>query len=140
MKKILIIFTFLIAICSCNNIKKSYTIYSREEIENAKRYEFIDNPDTLNFYKLNATILQTLNKNEALLKDDNWNHYLYIDTNEPLYDNKEIKTNVIFIGTYSYINRLNVPCCVPIYCTSQTYRIILDNGTIELINDMKNSE
>lgn len=133
MKKILVLILSLVCLIACNTGKggKTYSlkenIPSKEYIEFMSQYHIIDSSE-FKLESINAKIFQTLDEYEGLAylcsnKQYGWYNgiIIYVISDDILYDDKIIKGNFYFVGTYKYTRRDSLKATVPLYMSKKVY-------------------
>lgn len=132
----------------CNtNVANQKNEYTEEDVEWANKFRFKDNVDTINLHHLIAKVSQTTAENEGLCYDTSNDDYmshepkmLYFISDEQLWDEKTINEKVCLIGTFYYRSRDSLYRTIPMFCSLDTYKYLLNAGIIEFRKEIQNSD
>ena len=145
MKKILVAVLCLFSLVSCfnngsdGNGGKTYPLkekeYPQEVIDYMQQFNIVENFDSTEVVKLNIKVFQTIGTDEGLAhmcsnKQYGWYHgdliyYADFSNDAMVYDEKIIKEDALFLGTYTYTTTQDTQKTVPVYVAKKNIPAIL---------------
>lgn len=155
MKKVTLIFSFILMFISCDNTStinknEAEELVNQPSQELQELIEYADqyrlNIDTTKTYNINIKVYQTLEENDCLAHEcsnERYNWYngqlVYYVTSDMIYDEKIIKEKAYLLGTYKYktVDTIRPYRVVPFYCEINEYESLKKEGFFDFILEMQ---
>ena len=153
MKKVTLIFSFILMFIGCDNISTINKNKAEELVDDQPSQELIEyanqyrlNIDTTKTYSINIKVYQTLEENDCLAlecSNERYNWYngqlVYYVTSDMIYDEKIIKEKAYLLGTYKYktVDTIRPYRVVPFYCEINEYEKLKEDGFFDFISEIQ---